>query len=421
MAANSLALIASTSSQAAVRSAPKTGKKGRKKRKGGAGGSKAGHRESGVDVLGVATVTPKSQVGQRLLVFPIDPQALANTRIAVESKLWARWRPNSLTIEVISGAGYMTTGSYIVAWNADPSWSFRLLNGGNTVAALTALGVQSQKHIGDNVRLSIPCDPSRRWYMFDGPDEDRCHGVVVAALAGAISATSLSVTFKLHWSISFEGMTLPQQVADLYVEPEYDYVPIFTDSVSDFAGGTRLTFKHAAGGSVVPWPRVVEGVVYEPDLGTTIPYYTSATSTSEVKYLSKMLGQANYSTAIVCHASQADAEAYQKNGVGNVEKVLTWYKAGEWVTPDFPRLRVNAYVHSQVALVDLTRKEPRPAVRAICQETSASTSATESSLGDAVSALEARLMEKFNVLAIGLQRSVDALQAKLNEMLSSST
>lgn len=123
-----------------------------------------------------------------------------------------------------------------------------------------------------------------------------------------------------------------------------------------------MTFKHREGGSVVPWEGLESGVVYEPIAGVKIPYMKSDGTEGECKFFSKMLGASQYDRALVCHASSADAKAYQKNG--DVSKVLPYKSAGGWCTPDLPTLKGQSVA---LAHLDLAPKSMEPLSR-VCAE-----------------------------------------------------
>lgn len=290
---------------------------------------------SGIDVIGVSSIRSTDKVGTVLLTFQVNPRALAGTRVQKEAQLWARWRPIKLRLEACSGAGLMLPGSYIMAWTADPNE--RVVGTmEETVARLTSFGVQAQKPVGQNASLVIPCDATARWYVMQGEAVDDSHGTVLSALSGMVGGTTISIVWKLHWTIEFNGPDVPVLTQDLLIHPEAGWENIFTDSVSDWAEGARLTFKHAEGGSVVPWQGVQDHVVYVPTSGVKIPYYKADGSAGTVGFFSK-IHAAQYESGLVCHATKEDAEAYQKTG--DVAKVLPWKQAGEWCTPASPTLK----------------------------------------------------------------------------------
>lgn len=294
---------------------------------------------SGVDVIGVTDVASKDLVGKALLTFVVNPLSLSGTRLEREARLWARWRPKSLRLEVCPSAGMVIPGGYIAAWSADPLERVKG-SGSQVISRLTSFGCQLQNSLGVKGVLNIPCSTTAKWYTLHGEAVDDSHGVILAALAGRVAIqeiSAVSITWKLHWTFEFNGPDLPQAAEELLIRPEAGWENVFTDSVSDWAAGKKLTFKHAEGGSVVPWEGVQSGLVYIPTAGVKIPYYSSATAQGEVKFFSRIIDSPNYTSAICCHASEADAIAYQNTG--DITKVLDWAKAGEWATPALPTLK----------------------------------------------------------------------------------
>jgi len=296
---------------------------------------------SGVDVIGSTTVGPSTKVGTGLLTFVVNPANLRSTRLGQYSSLWTRWAPKRMQLEVCSAAGQMVPGSYVLGWCADASE--RIISHSTAVQKITTFGRSKQASIGQSVKLDLPLSMTSRWYVFHGKDVDDSHGVILAALAGSVGSNTVTLTFKLHWTITFNGPDLPigEQVL---VVPESDYANVFTDSVSDWAEGKRLTFKHAEGGTVVPWEHITSGVVYTTTAGVKIPYYDSKEASQECKFFSMLIQAPHYDRALVCHATAEDAIAYQKNG--DLTKILAYKKAGDWCTPALPTLKPHKTVEA---------------------------------------------------------------------------
>lgn len=291
--------------------------------------------ETGCELLDVASIPAASVVGTRLFSYALNPRSMSGSRLASLAVLWQRWRPHSLALEVTPAASYTTSGSYLVGWAADPRYDMGA--GVEGVRAVMALQVSRQAHISQPVVISIPSETVQRWLYVDPSEaEDATHGVVVGLLAapiGNLTATSaVSLTIKLRWTIAFEGQTLPRMSEFGTIYAEDDYTPYFTDSVSDWAGGDRLTLKHKEGGSVVYFPKIHSGVVYKLDPGAQLKYYTSATATAKIAYGVKILNY--YTLAMAVFADLDDAKAYASTG--DTEKCLKYYKAGDWVVPNNP-------------------------------------------------------------------------------------
>lgn len=291
---------------------------------------------SGSDLIGTITVQDTNKVGTPLLLWEINPTTLVNTRMAKLAQVFTRWRPVSLGVTVIPGAGVLTPGSYVIGWTADQH--FEMGNAESRVQRLTTLKPNLLSVFGAPKMMRIPCDTTQKWYMVDpelGADSD--HGLLIAVLAARVGGTNISINFRLDWVIEFNSPDLPAPSEDLESYPDPDYIPIFTDSVSDWADGKKLTFKHKEGGSVVPWIGVKDNVIYEPTQGVKVPYYDSAGASKEVKFFAKIKDSASYSSALACFAAEKDAKDYIKDGA--VSHVLDYVKAGEFVTPALPTLK----------------------------------------------------------------------------------
>lgn len=307
---------------------------------------------SGSDLIATVKLTKSTKPGTTLLLWDINPKSLSNTRMSRLASVYTRWRPKRLTVEAVPGAGTFTPGAYTMGWVAEPGW-----NPGSPESALARVSTLTpniMSTFGNPKTLRIPCDTTQKWYYVHsqaGIDSD--HGMLVCVLAAYVGSEKISISFKLNWEIEFDSPDMPEPQEDLACYPDPQWIPIFTDSVSDWAEGKRLTFKHTTGGAVVPFHGIREGVIYQPAPGVKVPYYKTNGTADEVKYFSKMIGEALYSSAMVCHASLADAKEYQQKG-GDVQKVLEYKQAGEWVTPAFPEFVGNPI--SSSVLVDLRRE-----------------------------------------------------------------
>lgn len=287
-----------------------------------------------MDVISTVVIRKNAVPGDGLLSFIVNPGFLRDTRLSMYSRMWSRWRPKKLVLEVSPAAGLMIPGSYVAAWSADPNE--RLPSGVAAIAHLVALGCQVQNPIGVVSRLNIPCSATARWYVMNGEAVDDAHGSVHAVLAGSLGAVDVAVTFKLHWTIEFNGPNLEAPGEEMYTEPEAGWENIFTDSVSDWQGGKKLTFKHAEGGTVVPWTNLKSMVVYTPTKGVSITYKTEKGESKTCSWFSRIKDSPDYPNALCCHASEDAAQSYQRTG--DVTKVLTYYAAGDWAVPALPRL-----------------------------------------------------------------------------------
>lgn len=288
---------------------------------------------SGSDLIGTVSVADSDKPGKLLLAWDVNPMLLRNSRLYHLAKTFARWRPVKLHFSTIPGMGVFTPGSYVMGWVADPR--FNLGDTSTRLSRISTLTPNVMSAFGQPQVLRIPVETSQRWLFCHGTDEmETSHGLIVVALAALVGGKNLTINFKLDWTISFSSPEVPQSVESVEIYPDPAYIPIFTDSVSDWASGTKLTFKHAEGGSVVPWIGIRDDMVYSPMDGVKIPYYDGSTN-KDCKWFAAIGG--NYPSGLACFATEADAKEYVKKK--DFAKVLTYSKAGEYVTPALPTLK----------------------------------------------------------------------------------
>lgn len=314
---------------------------------------------SGVDLLGSTEVKDTNKTGEPLLEFVINPQSLPQTRLAQLAELWVRWRPKSLKLECLTTSSIMTGGGFVVGWSADTS--DKLASAGlDNIRHIVMLDCQQQCVLTGSFTLNIPTGTAAKWYTFRGTPMESAHGILLAALTGPIVTKTATVTWKLHWQIEFEGPDAPRQSEVETIEPAVGWSPVFTDSVSDWESGKYLTFKHSEGGAVVPWTGVRPNVIYVPDGDTQVTVYKADGTEAVVGFFSAMKST-EYPTAVVPHASELDAQNYQKTG--SKSYLLPYTKAGNWCTPQRPRLKASKIISSKVALSNLPDSPVRDVVR----------------------------------------------------------
>lgn len=302
---------------------------------------------SGSDLIGTVTLKDSLAVGAVLLLWDVNPATLSETRLARMSQVFTRWRPRKLQVTIVPGAGVLTPGSYAVGWTADQR--FEIGSAENRVQRIMTLKPNILGVFGTPKILSIPCDTTQKWYLCDpnmGAESD--HGAVVCVLAGKLGGNNISINFRLEWTIEFNSPDIPATIEDLEIYPDPDYIPIFTDSVSDWASGKKLTFKHKEGGSVVPWIGIKERVIYKPTKGVTIPY-NNGTEEKNCEFFAKIVGSELYTSALACFADEAKAKAYITTG--DVSNVLDFKAAGSYCTPSLPTLKGVSV--SDLPLLDL--------------------------------------------------------------------
>nr|QNM37826.1 putative CP [Neohydatothrips associated sobemo-like virus 1] len=291
---------------------------------------------SGVDVLPTLSIAANQQVGRKLMMQPISPVLMADTRIYAESRLWNRWRPVSMQVAVNCSGASTTFGSICVGWTSDPY--FRLSGDARDFSRVAALKPSMVLRLHESRTLSIPCDAVRRWYVHSGDFGDCQHGALIAVVAspvGGFDKGSIGVTMTLRWKLQFEAPNLSlESQASHSIRPDAGWHDIFATSDSSWDSG-YLTFKERSGGSMVPFSAARAGYIYEPDAGVSVKYYDSSGALHDAKFFTRVQ---NYATpGLVLHASAADAKAYIEDGT--LSKVLPYAKAGPYVTPSVPSFK----------------------------------------------------------------------------------
>lgn len=316
----------------------------RKKRRGvrtavgeSAGRAGASRRVSGSDIVASVSVASATPAGAGILHASLNPRNFPGTRLYQESQLWTRWRPLSLRFRLVSSASPLVVGRMALGWHSDPRENFPTGEAG--IIRMGTLRPHLTSHPSQPIEISVPSgieNTSQRWYVMDGEASDADHGTLIALVMSALSASTGSLTFQveLNWTVEFEGPDIQLgSKAQTTIYADDGYTPYFTDSVSDWASGTRLTLKHAAGGGVVPFPKAESGVVYKLDDSASLTYYKDTGSTKgNVKFAVRIANY--YVPGLAMFEEESQAKAYLSGF--DTSKVLEYKKAGDWVTPENP-------------------------------------------------------------------------------------
>lgn len=312
---------------------------------------------SGSDLIGSAVMDSRMKVGQQLLVWDVNPNTLIATRAHQFGQVFTRWRPKKLHVRAVPGAGTFTPGSYAMAWTADPAYDIGPVS--TRLTRLCALEPNLMSSFGEPTKLVIPLSTTQKWYMTrpgEGVESD--HGRVFCILASTLSADNIGINFKLDWTFEFDSPEVPSASEDLITYPDPQWIPIFTDSVSDWAEGKKLTFKHSSGGAVVPFLEARPGVAYVPGPGVNVPYVKSDGTTGSVGAISLIMDSPLYSSAMACFETKEKALEYIKQPT--LDKVLDYKSAGGYVTPTFPEFVAQAASeYDPPPLVSLTHDPQR--------------------------------------------------------------
>lgn len=291
---------------------------------------------AGSDVIAVATVaSTTADPGDVIVLARITPSSFNGTRLEQEAKLFARWRPLKLVLEIIPSAGAMTSGTYIVGCTTDLSV---VLNGGNSaIHRVSAMTPNRTNQIYKSATLALPTETLQRWYRTDASEEsDHVHCQVFVILASPISTLSsaIQVNFimKLHWAVQFEGPTLPGSAIHqaVYVDPGYE--GYHTTSDSSVLQGTCLTLKAHAGGAACPFSKAAPDTIYQLDESANLTYYDAESKKAKVKYAT-LAKNAAYKVFLV-FATLVSVQKYIETGAS--VHCLPYHSAGDTVVPDNP-------------------------------------------------------------------------------------
>lgn len=288
----------------------------------------------GKDILAsVGLNAAGTSVGMKVFTADLQPKLFAGTRMSQEASLWGRWRPADLAVQVRSSAPAVSGGMYMTAWNADTGIS--LPSGINAVKTLASWPRSAENHISTNISFRIPCDSSRKWYTFDGSLSDQAHGTFVILISAPVTNLTGTIQLSVHleWKIHFDSPNLPPFVVpgNDVVYADEAYTPYFTDSSSDWQSGKKLTFKHAAGGSIVPFPRLEVNKYYK----STVPIsyvQTNGTVKSAILCGAMAVDYTGY-PIMALFSTEADAKAYAKAPASLASKIMNYQAAGGWVSP----------------------------------------------------------------------------------------
>lgn len=260
-----------------------------------------------------------------------------------------------MAFSCVPGAGMFTPGSYAMGWTGNPD--FPIGASSSRLARVSTLSPSLLSTFGSPKVLNIPCEAAQKWYYcFSSQEGESDHGAVIAVLAAVCGGKNISLNFRLEWTVEFSAPDVPVPNQELETYPEPEYIPIFTDSVSDWQEGKKLTFKHSEGGSVVPWVGAKRNVVYTPAPGVSVPYVKADKSQGSVGAFALIKDSSSYQSALACFETVEKAKEYIKKST--VSTILDYTGAGAWVTPALPILK-GQEVAEQV-LLDLRRDRQQP-------------------------------------------------------------
>jgi hypothetical protein len=217
----------------------------------------------------VIEVSDKIKLGSVLADINLNPSRLRGTRFSQESTLWSRWRPNKLTIRVVTSAGTFVSGSYMIGWSATQETVHAGLEAIRRVATFVP---NQQAQVAQNVSITIPCTgpsaPAQRWLFVDPHQVDESsHGALFLVCAAPLANLKGSISLSLHldWEVQFSNPDIETDVVKRAVYARDGWSPYHVTSDGDWKSGKYYGLKATAGGDMVPFDYSTPGEVYELD------------------------------------------------------------------------------------------------------------------------------------------------------------
>lgn len=247
-----------------------------------------------------------------------------------------------LKVNIQTGANSTVSGAYVLGWVAESS--LRLSSGVAAIRTVSAMKPVAMNNIYQKATLIVPPQTSQRWLFVNSKNDEDCdHGAVFVILSGAVgnltADSKISFNINLDWVVEVDGRVTKPSITQEYIYAEDGYTPYFTDSSSDWAQSQKLTLKHKEGGSIVPFPTALEGVVYK-FMGKTLPYVLADGKTSEIKYGVKIFN--HYSNGLAVFPTSLSASNYAKSKSDS--DCVNFKTAGDFVSPYNPAwIRFSEY------------------------------------------------------------------------------
>nr|QQP18760.1 hypothetical protein 1 [Soybean thrips permutotetra-like virus 1] len=299
---------------------------------------------SGQDLITVKALPANTALGTPVLKVALSPFSLPDTRWALLTSPYARWRPLRLRMWVQPSAGTTVSGSYVMGWTPDLKQEFKA--GVGAIRVASALVPSSTARISARCSINIPTQTSQRWLFVegDGP-EDVHHGMVVCVLSSELgsltSDSKISLTLYLDWTVEVDGVALPaasNDVPEVVVYASDSYTPYFSDSVSGWLEGKYLTLKHKEGGDAVPFPEMETDVVYQVQAPYGVTYFDAAGTKHSAMFGAACTEEAPYNKNMAIFETFSSAQSFVQDRTKH--KPLAFFKAGNFVVPESPGWRV---------------------------------------------------------------------------------
>ncbi|UHK03118.1 MAG: capsid protein [Sanya permutotetra-like virus 2] len=293
----------------------------------------------GYDYLGTVEVSTKDKPGVTKSLISLNPVAWQGTRVQQEARLWQRFKPKSLVVEVTTSASRMMAGQYGVAWVAD--FNETIPNGSDAaMAKLLSFNPSKIRPIWTNSMMRIPISTTQKWYYLHGHEEaDSEYGKLIlfiaSPLANVTSGSATSLIIRIRWSFEFSFPDVPQGTSPDDITIYASAPNYFSDSVSNWKDGKYLTFKWHEGGEAVGFPGGQAKTIYVLGGGSTVQYYNSDGTNGFTKYAVCVTETNDDGQPMLAPVKDlSHAQAWVKSPADGY--LLPYKAAGHWVTPENP-------------------------------------------------------------------------------------
>lgn len=310
----------------------------------------------GSDIFGTLSIPSGSSIGKLVLKNgqAITPEAFLDTRLKQLSDIHAKWRPVSLRLTATGSGTAFASGSVAIGWSPE---ALADMVGSNTSNLNRVMSMKPSMvlRLNETKSMTIPSNPTRKWYFTKGADEDSHHGALFCVVSGQTGGYSGNSTMllRLDWTIQFEGAEMTHNSANDDITPDVGYSDLFTTSDGSF-NSKILTFKMHHGGSMVPFSAAKPNKVYEPTQGTVVKYVSSEQGhESTCKFFARVQG---YDTpGLLLFASKDDALTYIKTG--DEDKCLKYISQGPVISPSIPHFaEVSVQTREENVSTSLTQR-----------------------------------------------------------------
>lgn len=296
-------------------------------------------RIDGYDYLASVVIKSTDLMGATKLSLSLNPTAWTATRVQAESKLWQRYRPKSVVLEITSSASKMMGGQYGVAWTADYN-DYIPEAGEAAMGRLLSYQPSKVRPLSSNLFMRIPVSMTQKWYYLKGSENsDTEYGkiflFVASPLANVTNASSTSLIVRMRWSYEFSYPEMPPEVRPDAIAVYASAGRYFSDSSGDWKGGAYLTFKWHEGGDITAFPHAVAKNIYKISDPYKVQYYATNGTLQQSQYAVCPPEQTEENLPMLALVKDLDAAKAWMRDFGD-SHLLPYYGAGPTVYPDNP-------------------------------------------------------------------------------------